>query len=56
MDPAEQARMIREVEETDPNLKGRKIAGIADPSIFDVSRGDSIADIMARMECIGARR
>ena len=48
MDPAEQARMIREVEETDPNLKGRKIAGIADPSIFDVSRGDSIADIMAR--------
>lgn len=48
VDPAEQARMIREVEETDPNLKGRKIAGIADPSIFDVSRGDSIADIMAR--------
>lgn len=47
-DPAQQARMIREIEETDPNLKGRKISGIADPSIFDVSRGDSIADIMAR--------
>ena len=48
VDPAQQARMIREVEETDENLKGRKISGIADPSIFDRSRGDSIADIMAR--------
>ena len=48
VDPAQQARMIREIEETDPNLKGRRIRGIADPSIFDVSRGDSIADIMAR--------
>lgn len=47
-DPAEQARMIREVEETDENLKGRRIIGIADPSIFDRSRGDSIADIMQR--------
>lgn len=48
VDPAEQARQIRQIEETDENLKGRKIMGIADPSIFDVSRGDSIADIMAR--------
>ena len=48
IDPAEQARQIRQIEETDENLKGRKIMGIADPSIFDVSRGDSIADIMAR--------
>ena len=48
IDPAEQARRIREIEESDENLKGRKIAGVADPSIFDVSRGDSIADIMAR--------
>ena len=32
VDPAEQARMIREVEETDPNLKGRKIAGMMDKS------------------------
>lgn len=47
-DPAEQARMIREIEESDPNLKGRKIMGIADPSIFSKDRGDSIADIMAR--------
>ncbi|MCB7317533.1 phage terminase large subunit [Lacrimispora sp. 210928-DFI.3.58] len=48
VDPAGQARMIREIESTDENLKGRRIAGVADPSIFDVSRGDSIADIMAR--------
>ncbi len=48
IDPAEQARRIRQVEEEDENLKGRKILGIADPSIFDRSRGDSIADIMAR--------
>lgn len=47
LDPAEQARMIREVEETDENLKGRKITGIADPSIFASDRGKSIADIMA---------
>lgn len=46
-DPATQARMIREIEETDPNLKGRKITGTADPSIFDVSRGKSVADTMA---------
>ena len=30
------------------NLKGRKIIGIADPSIFDESRGESIAAMMER--------
>ena len=29
-------------------MKGRKIVGIADPSIFDRSRGESIADIMEK--------
>lgn len=48
IDPTEQARRIRQIEETDPNLKGRKIIGIADPSIFDASRGESIADLMAK--------
>lgn len=48
IDPAEQARQIREIEETDEYLKGRRITGIADPSIFDKSRGESIADIMAK--------
>lgn len=47
LEPAEQARMIREVEETDGNLKGRRITGVADPSIFDRSRGKSVADMMA---------
>ena len=48
IDPTEQARRIREIENTDENLKGRNIVGIADPSIFDTSHGDSIADLMAR--------
>lgn len=48
IDPTEQARRIREIEESDENLRGRNIFGIADPSIFDTSHGDSIADLMAR--------
>ncbi len=48
MEPTEQAQMIRQIEETDVNLKGRKITGIADPSIFDRSRGKSVADMMAK--------
>lgn len=46
--PAEIAKQIREIEEAEENLKGRRIRGIADPSIFDRSRGESIADMMAR--------
>lgn len=42
-DPVEQARMIREAEENDPMLKGRRIFGVADPAIFEESRGESIA-------------
>lgn len=49
IEPAEIARQIKEVEESDPNLKGKTITGIADPSIFDESRGESIAAIMERM-------
>lgn len=48
IEPAEVARQIRAIEETDPNLKGRHISGIADPSIFAKDRGESIADIMAK--------
>lgn len=47
MDPQQIAAAIREVETTDPLLAGREIIGIADPSIFDVSRGTSIADMMS---------
>lgn len=44
--PYEIAKGIREMEENDPMLKGRRITGIADPSIWDVSRGESIAMMM----------
>ena len=46
--PVEQARMIREAEENDPNLKGRHINGVADPAIFDESRGESIAQMQEK--------
>ena len=48
IDPVEQARQIREVEQNDPLLRGRVIQGIADPAIFDESRGESIAAMMER--------
>ncbi|MDO4531958.1 MAG: Terminase-like family protein, partial [Bacillota bacterium] len=44
--PKEIARLIRETETTHPLLKGRVITGVADPSIFERSRGESIADQM----------
>lgn len=44
----EVARKIREIEDNDPNLKGRKIYGVADPAIFEESHGNSIASDMAR--------
>ena len=48
MNMADVASEICRIEREDENLKGKKIIGIADPSIFDVSRGESIADIMAK--------
>lgn len=48
IDPVEQARRIAEIERTDPLLKGRHIDGVADPAIFDESRGESIAAMMER--------
>lgn len=47
-EPTEIARKIREIESEDINLKGRKVYGIADPSIFDESRGESVAEMMER--------
>ena len=47
-DPAQIARKIAEIESEDINLKGKKIHGIADPSIFDESRGESVAQMMER--------
>jgi hypothetical protein len=48
IDPVEQARRIREAEQNDPLLRGRKIHGVADPAIFDESRGESIAAMMEK--------
>ena len=45
-DPHEQARKIYQIEQSDPQLKGKKIYGIADPAIWDASRGQSIAEMM----------
>lgn len=47
MTPQEIAKTIKEIENTDPNLKHKKIQGIADPAIWDRSRGESITDMMA---------
>lgn len=46
--PQEIAKGIREREQSDPQLKGRHITGIADPSIWDKSRGESVAEMMER--------
>ena len=48
MDPVAQAAEIKRVEHEDPLLKGKNIIGIADPAIFDESRGESIARMMSR--------
>ncbi|MCJ7837459.1 terminase family protein [Cuneatibacter sp. NSJ-177] len=48
MEPTQIASEIRRIEQEDPMLKGRKIVGIADPSIFDESRGESVARMMER--------
>ena len=42
--PDQQFRKIREIEQEHPWLKGKHIEGVADPSIWDASRGESIAD------------
>lgn len=46
--PDEQFKRIAEIEDTHPWLKWRKITGVADPAIWDASRGESIADTAAR--------
>ena len=47
-EPAEIAKKIKAIENEDINLKGKYIYGIADPSIFDESRGESVAVMMER--------
>ena len=46
--PDEQFRKIREVEQQHPWLKGKNIQGVADPAIWDKSRGESIYETACR--------
>ena len=46
--PEQQFSYIAELERTHPWLKGKNILGVADPSIWDGSRGVSIADTAMR--------
>ncbi len=47
-EPGEIAKNIKSIENEDINLKGKYIHGIADPSIFDESRGESVAVMMEK--------
>lgn len=49
-EPSRVAEKIKEIEEQDINLKGKRIYGIADPAIFadDRGNGTSIAAVMAK--------
>lgn len=46
LNPEQIANNIRQIETSHPLLKNRQVIGIADPSIFDESRGKSIAQMM----------
>ena len=46
--PNHQAEEIARIEHEHPWLKGRTIDGVADPAIWDASRGESVADTFSR--------
>ena len=46
--PSQIAQKIKQMENEHPNLKGRKIIGIADPAIQKAETGQSIEDMMAK--------
>lgn len=48
LDPVGIAKEIKRIESEDSNLRGRVITGVADPSIFDESRGESVARMMEK--------
>jgi len=48
LSPDEQFKHIAEIEREHPWLKGKKIDGVADPSIWDASRGESVAETAAK--------
>ena len=46
--PDQQFKKIREIEREHPWLRGKQIEGVADPSCWDASRGESVADTAAK--------
>ena len=46
--PDRQFREIARIEQEHPWLRGRQIEGVADPAIWDASRGESIAETAAK--------
>lgn len=48
LQPYELFKEIAKLEKEHSWLKGRKIIGVADPSIWDASRGESVADVAAK--------
>lgn len=42
------AERIKEIERTDPNIRGRRVYGIADPAIWGSDTGESIEDMFER--------
>ncbi len=48
MEPSQVAAKIREIEQNDPQLKGKLIRGVADPAIFQRQTGQSTADLMEK--------
>ncbi len=46
--PQKQFEKIAEMEREHPLLKGRNIQGVADPSIWDASRGESVAEAASK--------
>ncbi|MBR3279930.1 MAG: terminase family protein [Lachnospiraceae bacterium] len=48
MEPSQVARRIREIEDDDPNLRGRMIHRVGDPAIWKSEGIESIGELMAR--------
>lgn len=47
-EPTEVAQKIREIEETNPDLKGRQITRVGDPAIWGKQAGSSIGELFER--------
>lgn len=47
-EPARVAQEIRRIEAEDPNLKGRRVRGVADPAIFNDAGTESVGTLMER--------